>query len=740
MTSIAMLGYRAPDLPRRWLATFGPTPSASPSETVTQNANAKRNGNDVAVQSMSLFASEVMMVVKCDEFFDSQGSAAIRNVVDALNALPQVAGITWLDNAPPLNMFGLPEPSLPNTHASPERFAQAKAKTLSNPMIAGQLLAKDAKTLVLLLQMDWFHVRANADCTTKLIETAEATLAKYPGVEMVFSVTGDMPMRLRIGDKNKENDRKFQWIVYGGVLVMAAVLFRGLSAVIIAALPVSVGVFWAFGFIRFLDMEDNPFNFVVVPVLLSMVGFTDSVHVITQIRARRAAGLTGRESIAAAFDDVGGACFLTSLTTAIGFASLLWAHHKVVQEFGICCVLGAGVMFIAVMTTIPLACRTWLGRGIDRGDVGGWIERNFYRCRPLILTILRHPKPIAVAALVITVVTGLMTLRLEPDERAFNGIPEDSPEAIALRHMDDAFGGLETSIVQATWPEHIEVTNEEMLAVSTEIESMLQSEPMLGAVLGLSTIVASLPGEGSSVDKASLVNLLPPPLKQVFYRPDRQQLTVVFRLRDVGIASYGPVFERIDVTNKAIESRHPGVTVSLEGGAVFRWRNLYRIIVDLAKSLGTASVVIFVVLGVFYRSLRLGLIAVIPNLFPLTVTGAAMWCVGQPLELVSVLAFTVCLGIAVDDTIHFMTRYRDEIDKTDDQNEAIQRTALGVGAAMTMTTAVLLAGFSTVLMSDSREHHIFALMGGATIAAAIVGDLVFLPALLACFGKRAAKS
>lgn len=745
MTIASTIGYKRPDLPRELFAKLFPQAATVPEESSDKSDgrdgnSSSRKSNDRAVASMSLFASEVMLVVTADEFFEPATSKAIREVVDDLNSLPQVAGITWLDNAPPLNIFGLPEPALPDHRASLTRFEQGKAKTLANPMIAGQLLSRDGKTLVLLLSIDWFHVRSNADCTSRLIEQTQKTLSRHPDVRINVAVTGDMPMRLRIGDKNKENDRKFQWIVYGGVLVMAGILFRGFAAVIIAALPVAVGVFWAFGFIRFLDMEENPFNFVVVPVLLSMVGFTDSVHIIAQIRARRGKGLTGRESVAAALDDVGGACFLTSLTTAIGFASLWWAHHKVVQEFGICCVIGAGVMFVAVMTTIPLACRTWLGRGIERGDIGGWIERNFHRCSPAIQAILRYPKPVAVAAIILTIVTGLMTLQLQPDERAFNGIPEESPEAIALRHMDKAFGGLETSIVEAVWTEDRDVSNEEMIAVSEEIESLLKSEPMLGSPLGLATIVSSLPGDGSAVEKASLVNLLPPPLKQAFYRPDSRRLAVVFRLQDVGIASYGDTFERIKVALEAMKPRHPGVDITLAGSAVFRWQNLYRIIVDLAKSLGTASIVIFAVLGVCYRSLRLGLIAVIPNLLPLTVTGAVMWCFGQPLELVSVLAFTVCLGIAVDDTIHFMTRYRDEATLAFDHRVAIERTVLGVGAAMTMTTVVLLAGFSTVMMSDSREHHIFALMGSGTIAAAIVGDLVFLPALLMLFGRSQRKT
>lgn len=743
MTIISCAGYKWPSLPRDVYDKLFPPATIVSSEGEVPAAAAtppQRKYNRRPVASMSLFASEVMLVITGEDFFEPAAAKAIREVVDDLKALPQVANITWLDNAPPLNIFGLPEPALPDYRASKERFAQAKSKAMRNPMIAGQLLSRDGKTVLLLLEIDWFHVRSDADCTSKLIDQAKLTLVRHPNVSMGVAATGEMPMQLRIGEKNKENDQKFSYIVYGGVLVMAAILFRGLAVVIIAALPVAIGVFWSFGFIRFLDMEENPFNFVVVPVLLSMVGFTDSVHVIAQIRAHRAKGLSARDATASAMDDVGAACFLTSLTTAIGFASLWWAHHKVVQEFGLCCVVGAGVMFISIITTIPLACRSWLGRGIQKGEIGGWVERNFYRFLPVVRWIVKRPLPIAIAAVVLTVLTGLMTLRLEPDERAFNGIPEDSPEAVALRHMDHAFGGLETSYVEAVWSDANKLDNEQVVEVSDEIETLLRSEPMLGSPLGLAALVDALPGDGSPTMKASLVELLPPPLKQAFWPTDSRRAIVVFRLQDIGIAKYGEVFERVNQSLLAIEQRHPGVRLRLDGSAVWRWQNLYRIIVDLAKSLTTASVVIFAVLAIFYRSLRLGLIAMIPNLFPLTATGAAMWLCGQPLELVSVLAFTVCLGIAVDDTIHFLTRYREEIlissqqSNVVDNHGAIERAATGVGAAMVMTTVVLLAGFSTVLLSDSREHHIFALMGGGTIGMAIIGDLIFLPALLTLFG------
>ena len=99
-----------------------------------------------------------------------------------------------------------------------------------------------------------------------------------------------------------------------------------------------------------------------------------------------------------------------------------------------------------------------------------------------------------------------------------------------------------------------------------------------------------------------------------------------------------------------------------------------------------------------------------------------------------VCAFTVCLGIAVDDTIHFLARYREKQSVGVDRRQAIRRSFIGVGTALIMTTMVLIIGFSTVLLSDSRDHRIFAIMGILTIGSALFADLVFLPALWLRFG------
>ncbi len=741
MSILSSIGYYDPYLlvsrPADVEAADTPlTKNTNPIATNNRTTSGERRRQAAAAGSVSLFSGDVIMVVTSENFFTPASTQALRAAVAKLQELPQVRSIMWMDEAPPLNVFGMPTPALPDHRASQMRFDHARQQAIANPMIGGQLLSRDGQTALLLIGVDWFHVRKNVDCTRTFETVARNAAVEFSGGEMKFAVTGELPMQLLFKQSTLDNDRKFQWIAYGVVLTLATIIFRGPTAVLITALAPVLGIFWTLGCIRFFQLQDNPFNTVVVPVLLSMVGFTDGVHMMTQIRKHRAAGMTGREAALKAMNEVGAACFLTSLTTAIGFGSLGWAHHDIVREFGWCCVLGVFITFIAVITAIPLACSTWLGRSVHHGHSTGLIESNVGRLNFLLHGILRSPKRFAWAGIGLTVFCILISLQLRPDERMLTAIPESSPEARALRHMDRTFGGLETSTVIVRWNSNIEEDSKEIVAVTEEIENALREEPLLGSPLGIASLVNALPGNGSASEKAGLIELLPTPLKRAFLRTDESQSTIVFRVQDIGIAHYGPVFQRVTGRLQEIVQTHPGFTAELAGAAIWRWKNLYQIIVDLLASLSSAAFIIFVTLGIAYRSIKLGVISIVPNIFPLAATGAGMYFFGSPLELISVLAFTVCLGIAVDDTIHFLTRYTDERKLCHDNDEAIQRSFVGVGSACIMTTIVLVCGFATVLWSDTREHHIFATMGGATIAFAIIGDLVFLPAMLAIFCNK----
>ena len=730
MSGISIVGYIGLDTVKRW---FQP-PSATP-------AVAEANAGDVrekpTVEPLSLSNSDAVIVVHsaADEFFSPAGARALRDVVEKLESLDYVRSVLWMDRIPTLNIFGLEEPLFPRAESSERRFALARERALSHPLIGGQLLSDDGRTLLLLVNFDWLFLRSDDDCMSGLRLEAEQAAAEHLGVELSFQVTGRTPIYITLIRTHRENQRKYQIIGYSVVLLMAIVLFRGIRAVLIVSLAPIMGVFWTLGILRYFHLQDNPFNDVILPVMLSMVGLTDGVHLMVEIRRQSAAGLNGRDAARAALDKVGLACFLTSLTTAIGFGSLTMAHHEIVQEFGLSCVLGVVLLFLAVVAVIPLACSTRLGRGVHVGHEKGLVDRNLVRIGGLVDFVLRYARPISVLAVVGTLVLVAVTLTLRPDDRIADSLPRSSEASMAMRRIDEAFGGLEFSSIDVHWSDAIPSDSPEVLQTIGKVDDLLRTEELIGHPLSIRSLLAALPGEGKPTERMSMLALLPPPLKRAFYVPEDRVANVTFRVRDLGIAKYGPAFERIEAGLSRIAEEHPSFTFHLTGTAAWRWRNLYQIVVDLATSLGSASVIIFVVLGLAFRSVRIGLISVIPNMFPLAVTGTFLVLAGQSLEVVSVCAFTVCLGIAVDDTIHFLTRFKEERDAGRNDLEAIRRAFTGAGTGMIMTTLVLVVGFATVVFSDMREQRIFASMGALTVASALVADLILLPAVLLRFGS-----
>ncbi|MDB4679572.1 efflux RND transporter permease subunit [Planctomycetaceae bacterium] len=736
LTTLALIGRVNPE----WILGGeepAPAPQTSPAKptakpTTKPTAKPQPSPN---VSPLRVDNADVVLIVDSKKFFTPEGSQAIRQVVESIEALSMVEDIFWLDEVPPINLFSLQNPIFPTGTASARQFEDAREQALANPLIRGQLLSEDTETLLLLIHLDWLFVESDDQCSELIRATAQKVDDDNPDVEMWFLVTGRVPGYITFEKSRGENQKRYQIIGYGMILIMAVILFRGVRAVLIVSAAPILGVFWTQGILCFFDLQDNPFNDIVLPVLISLVGFTDGVHLMVEIRRRRANGDSSRKAANDALQKVGLACFLTSLTTAIGLGALSLAHHEVVREFGWSCVIGVVLTFFAVVLVIPLLCSTRLGNRLEQGHGEGLVDRSLGKIELIIDWVLKRRKTMSFIAISITLVLIGISLTLRPDERVQNALPTDSEVTRAIAHLDDKLNGMETAEVKIVWNEEIESDSEEILEVLREIHAILDKEELIGHPVSLKSFVDVLPGDPDAAQRMSMVELLPPPLKRVFITPERRQAKVTFRARDLGIATYGPVFERIEAQLLNVEQNHGKFDLDLEGNAVWRWENLQQIVVDLAYSLGSASIVIFLVLTIAYRSIRIGLIALVPNFFPLAFTGTWLVATGQSLELAMVCAFTVCLGIAVDDTIHFLTRYREESDDKTDE-EAIRSAFVSTGTALIMTTVILTVGFSTVIMSGMREQRIFATMGCLTISSALLGDLIFLPPMLAYFRKR----
>lgn len=737
MTSLAVWGH--------WRGPISPWKSLKRSERLVDAGEDVKDDQvlkDQTSEPIDPPSIDALLVVESDEFFTPHSMAALRAMVQAVEALDAVESLIWIDRVPLMNMFGVPQPLIPPDGSSSELFLEARQAVLEHPLARGQLISEDAGTLLMPVEFDWLQVAADDDCTTELLRTARGALAESGAENIRVRLTGDVPLFVAQHEALERNHFKFQIIGYALALVVTVFLFRGVSAVLIVASAPAAGIFWSIGILNLLGHSTNTLTNVILPVLISMVGLTDGVHLMMHIRTCRAEGLSQMAASREAIHRVGTACVLTSLTTAIGFGSLLLAHSEFIRSFGEACAIGVIISCVAVITLIPLLCSTRIGRNVHHAHSRDLISRQLVGSMGMIEWVLAHRKAVSVFAVLVTITLTGVSFRLKPDKQTKSSLPSGSEMYDALVHCDETMGGIEAAQVVITWPAGMNSDDPRIFHVVQKVQNILKDEPLLRHSLSIGDLLATFPIEQHELSvRMSFLDLLPPQLKDVFFDESVRQTFVSVRIQDVGIAKYEPVFRQVESEFALIANEYDGFEIELSGEPVRRGRDLYRVVMDLTSSLGAASIVIFVVITIVYRSFRIGLISIIPNMFPLVVTASVLVMMGGSLDFASVCSFTVCLGIAVDDTIHFLTRYHQERKAGLNEYDAIRNTYLGIGTALVTTTVILVLGFGTAMTSDLPDHRVFAGMACATIAAALIGDLFFLPAMLACLpGATSANS
>ena len=310
-------------------------------------------------------------------------------------------------------------------------------------------------------------------------------------------------------------------------------------------------------------------------------------------------------------------------------------------------------------------------------------------------------------------------------------------------------GGALRAHIVVQWPEGRKVSDRETLRVIGEVHHAVLNTNGISGPFSVLNVMETIPIKNPEDRYRKSQRLAETQMKRIV-NDDARRLVVTAQVPNDGAATLEHHLNPLDSRIVEIEKRHPGYSIHVTGTVVAAARNMRSFIGDLGMSLAVASVIIFVVLTLAFRSLRLGLVSIIPNALPLLVTAAGLVLLGYPLQITSALTFSLCLGLAVDDTIHVMMRYRqlvagmntatsesgDElaIDGESNHGWAIRETINQVGPALAITTAILVSGFAAMMISPMPGIQMFSLLGCIILLTAFVGDLVILPAILFVFG------
>lgn len=354
---------------------------------------------------------------------------------------------------------------------------------------------------------------------------------------------------------------------------------------------------------------------------------------------------------------------------------------------------------------------------------------------------MAYPKSVVAGSACVLVLFVYAAMQLRPDYRYREYLPSDSPTYEAIERRESTFGGTMPVHAWIEWPEGESLESERVLELIGRVEAIFRDLPEIHAASSIRTLLEVLPGDAGSLSpRVPFLGYLPPDTVRRWFDPEMRGALVTGLVPDVGSAALNRLFDDLDGRLADTVAAYPGYSGKLAGLGVVSTRSSILMIGDLARSLGTACLVIFGVIGLVFRSLRLALISLLPNALPLVGCAAVLYWAGIPLQYTTVTLFSVGLGLAVDDTIHLLTAYRRERARGAGTEPAVRSSVRLVGRAVITTTALLVIGFGALGLSELPMMRLWGYLACACLIFALLADLIVLPALLLTFCRSEAKS
>ncbi|MGQ0635368.1 MAG: efflux RND transporter permease subunit [Planctomycetaceae bacterium] len=623
-------------------------------------------------------------------------------------------------------------------------------------LVRQRLLSDDDRVAAIAAFIDPYA--RDIDSMRRAVQAIRAAIERLPvpeGFQVHF--TG-LPV-LRVNVVNELRSDLWRLMPLAGIvyLVVLAGMFRRVSDAFLPLVAVGVGVAWT---LAALTASGESLNVVsnVLPVLLVIVGVSSSVQIVSCYADEWQGGRRGR--LAAAREAIARmtpACLLAALTTAIGFISLSTARSLVLQRFGWQAAVGVACQYLSTLVTLGTLFRYFAPPNV---------AVNASRRPSLLLqgaiaggtSVARHPWLALSAGAGVVLCAVLAGGRVEVNSSAIlETFPEDDPTVKAIRLVEDKLSGIMPLEVSLQTDRPDEFFEPAAFHAIFQLERDLLAVPGVLAVDSyadlLREIVSRWPGRRPSESDPELVpegtagrvrleraaRFAEEWADVMHYRTylsaDGRRARIRVRLREIGsrqtLELIGRLEDRLAQTFPAagpFEAR-------LTGEAYVNAKALNTLIRDLRLSLLTASLVIFGLIALEFRSLRVGLIAAIPNLTPLAVTLGYMGLRGYDMNVGNVIVFTISLGLADDNTIHFLYRFREELQVDGDVQGAIRRAFLTTGRAILATSLLLLAGLTVLLFSHFIPTRRFGELTQVTVLGNLLGVLLLLPACLVLFWK-----
>lgn len=672
----------------------------------------------------------------------AEGRAALEGMHEALAADPRVERVESLVTATTVRSSdGLLEVVQPWTDLPP---AEGLAVAAADPVLSGLLVSTDGDTTAIRARVDR-SLEKVADLSPVVWELVEAVEAVPRPDTLSVHPTGVPYVRAEVVGLMWDSQLFFIPVVGGTFALVICLLFRRVFVGLAPLFAVLIADIWAVGGLVASGQVLNILS-ILVPTLVLVIGVADGIHIAGRYREELRGGAGREAALGATLHAMALPCFLTTFTTAAGFLSLLVAETAVIRNFGIQASVAMVVTFFAVMVVLPVLL-SWIPE--DRvppppnpGRFGGLVDRGLLW---LDARVAARPGRVLLGCVLATALALGMGAGVRTNSRLLELYQPGMATHEAIHLAQDELSGVVPVFLYVETEETDGLLEPAVLQGMKTVEDALRAQaPVLWTTSLASQVVrlnevlagdAALPDTRAAVTQELLVaEMAGQELLDGLVDSDRRRGRVLVMMSDAGGREYLKL--RAEIGALAAEVLDPlGVDWALNGDGFLAAGGIDALISDLLGSLGLVFVVIVVVFGALLRDLRLTVLAVVPNLVPLVFTLATLGLMGADLQTSNVVSFTVAVGLAVDDTIHFIVRYRQER-RQRPLAPAITRTFRGAGHAIVLTSLLLVLGFSTLAFSQLTSTRHFGILAAVTMAAALMADLLLLPALLHLSERR----
>lgn len=523
------------------------------------------------------------------------------------------------------------------------------------------------------------------------------------------------------------------------VVLILFFIFRQANCVVLPLLSISITLIWVSALMAFCGISINLISYLTY-ILLLIIGCSNCIHILMKYHeCISIENITIQESILKVIKELGGALFLTSFTTAVGFFSLVMTNIRITKEFGFALGIGVILMFVIAIITIPIIL-LYMPKP-DKKHINRLIkESESFSVDKIDIATKKYPYVIILFSIIFFILSGIGMQRIDynisilDDLRPGNSLYDD------VKYVDENFGGMLPLEIVITSPDS-NIFSVDFLKKAELFEQKLRSLDEIKKTMSLVDHLKVI-NDALNPETGMIIPLTSEEIEDYLYdydnasslyKNDGSKYRISCRVGNIKSKVGEQLKIDIERKFKEIFSKED---VLVTGSTLLSLRTGRFLVRDLTNSFMLAFGIIFVSMIILFKSFRLSFIAILPNMIPLMAAAAVMGFSGIKLRPSTAMTFSIALGIAVDDTIHFLARFRQELKNVDMTSIAISNAILSTGKPIIGTTLVLSMGFFVLYFSEFVPNHEFGILGTIILVIALLASLFLLPVLLNIFYNK----